>query len=77
MGDANIETVQRIYEAFGRGDVESILAWVGDDVDWGSEPESNVAPWHPQWNPEPVKVTGQHACVQAEDTAAALPGAVW
>ena len=46
MGAANIETVQRIYEAFGRGDVESILAWVGDDVDWGSEPESNVAPWH-------------------------------
>src|SRR3954452_11879084 len=46
MSDPKIDTVQRIYEAFGRGDVEAILAVVDDDVDWASEPESTIAPWH-------------------------------
>ncbi len=44
--DTKIEAVQAIYEAFGRGDVPAILAMVTDDVDWASEPESTVAPWH-------------------------------
>jgi ketosteroid isomerase-like protein len=39
-------TVQAIYEAFGRGDVDAILANLTDDVDWASEPDSSVAPWH-------------------------------
>ena len=44
----NRETVIRLYEAFGRGDVEGILADVADDVDWGLEPGHpalEVAPW--------------------------------
>lgn len=28
------ETIQRAYEAFGRGDVPAILALVDDEVDW-------------------------------------------
>jgi ketosteroid isomerase-like protein len=46
MSDQNIKTVQGIYEAFGRGDVEHILDQVTDDVDWASEADSRIAPWH-------------------------------
>jgi len=43
---ANITTVQAIYEAFGRGDVDAILERLTDDVDWASEADSEIAPWH-------------------------------
>ena len=46
MTDPKIETVQGIYEAFGRGDVGHILDQLTDDVDWASCPDSDVAPWH-------------------------------
>jgi ketosteroid isomerase-like protein len=46
VSSANITTVQHVYEAFGKGDIDAILAVVTDDVDWASEPESKVAPWH-------------------------------
>jgi len=42
----NVETVKAVYEAFGRGDIPAILDAVTDDVDWASEPESDIAPWH-------------------------------
>ena len=45
MGDTKIQTIQAIYEAFGRGDVDAILDKVTDDVDWAVEPEGS-APWH-------------------------------
>jgi len=35
--DANIKTIQMIYEAFGRGDVDAITSNVTDDVDWATE----------------------------------------
>jgi ketosteroid isomerase-like protein len=44
--DEKIGIVQRIYEAFGQGDVATILSLVTDDVDWASCPGSTVAPWH-------------------------------
>ena len=46
MGDQKIETVQRIYAAFGTGDVPAILDELTDDVDFGSEVDSKIAPWH-------------------------------
>lgn len=47
MTDPKIETVQTVYEAFGRGDVATILDHLTDDVDWASEAFSaSVAPWH-------------------------------
>jgi ketosteroid isomerase-like protein len=46
MSAANIATIQRVYEAFGKGDVASILDMVTDDVDWASESTSSMAPWH-------------------------------
>jgi uncharacterized protein len=46
MTDSKIETVQGMYEAFGRGDVGFILDQLTDDVDWASCPGSDIAPWH-------------------------------
>jgi len=43
--DENIKTIQSLYEAFGRGDVQTILDALADDVDFGSEIEG-FAPWH-------------------------------
>ena len=46
MSSKNIETIKAVYEAFGRGDADAILAVVTDDIDWGSETESKGAPWY-------------------------------
>jgi uncharacterized protein len=45
-GDDNIKTIQRLYEAFGSGDVQTILDSVTEDVDWATETSSTVAPWY-------------------------------
>ncbi len=44
--DANIKTITQVYEAFGRGDVATILDAVTDDVDWAAEAASSAAPWY-------------------------------
>jgi uncharacterized protein len=44
--DDNIKTISQIYEAFGRGDVATILNGVTDDVDWAAEAASPSAPWY-------------------------------
>ena len=33
--DPKIESVQRLYAAYGRGDIDGVLAELSDDVDWG------------------------------------------
>ena len=43
--DANIKTITRVYEAFGRGDVAAILDAVTDDVDWAAEADGTSVPW--------------------------------
>ncbi|HEY2733818.1 MAG TPA: nuclear transport factor 2 family protein [Polyangiales bacterium] len=40
----NVARVVKIYEAFGRGDVDSIVALLADEVRWFSHIEANV-PW--------------------------------
>ncbi|HEX4529661.1 MAG TPA: nuclear transport factor 2 family protein [Acidimicrobiia bacterium] len=47
-GDDNVKTIQAVYEAFGRGDIPTVLDAVADDVDWASEADSTDAPW---WGP--------------------------
>ena len=46
---SNLETVQAIYEAFGKGDIPAILERLAPDVEWETwESNSNVAagvPW--------------------------------
>jgi ketosteroid isomerase-like protein len=43
--EENIKTVQRIYEAFGQGDVETMLDQLTDDIDFAVEPNGS-APWN-------------------------------
>jgi ketosteroid isomerase-like protein len=53
--DVNIKTIQMLYEAFGRGDVATILANVTDDVDWATEASGTGAPWYgPHRGPDGV-----------------------
>ena len=40
----NVGAITRIYEAFGRGDVQAIVGQLTDDVRWESRLES-VVPW--------------------------------
>jgi uncharacterized protein len=40
---SNVETVQQIYEAFGRGDVPAILERLAVDVRWEQWPTGNAA----------------------------------
>jgi ketosteroid isomerase-like protein len=44
--DGNIETVRKVYDAFGRGDVAAIVDATTDDVDWGADTEAEGAPWY-------------------------------
>ena len=46
MSDANVQAVQEIYAAFGQGDVATIVGLLADDVDFASEPDQTIAPWH-------------------------------
>ena len=46
--DPKIETVQRVYASFGRGDLEAILGELADDVDWAAEATGDAVPW---WGP--------------------------
>jgi ketosteroid isomerase-like protein len=48
----NVNTIKRLYEAFGAGDVETILASLVDDVDWVAEAAGDGAPW---WGPRTSK----------------------
>jgi len=42
----NIKTIQAVYEAFGRGDLPTVLDAVSDDVEWATDTVSNAAPWY-------------------------------
>jgi uncharacterized protein len=43
--DPKIEVVQRLYAAYGRGDVDAVLAELADDVDWAAEAAGSAVPW--------------------------------
>ena len=36
MSNANIDTVKSAYAAFGRGDIDGVIATLANDVDWES-----------------------------------------
>lgn len=46
MSDPKIKAVQRVYEAYGRRDVEAILAELAEEVDWAAEAASMSVPWY-------------------------------
>ena len=46
MSEANVQVVHQIYEAFGTGDVATIMDLLTDDVDWAAEAGRDGAPWY-------------------------------
>jgi ketosteroid isomerase-like protein len=44
--DAKIDSIQRLYAAYGRGDLDGVLAELADDVDWAAEAASTSVPWY-------------------------------
>ena len=42
---ANVQTVQAIYAAFGRGDVPTLLSYVSPDVEWEHDGMDHGVPW--------------------------------
>ncbi len=46
MSQQNIDLVQQAYAAFGRGDIDGVLATCGDDIVW--EPVIGAGPHVPQ-----------------------------
>ena len=44
--DPKIEAVRRLYDAYGRGDVDAVVAELADDVDWAAEAASTSVPWY-------------------------------
>ncbi len=42
---SNVETVQEMYAAFGRGDVAAILAHLAEDVEWEYGGGTTDLPW--------------------------------
>jgi SnoaL-like domain len=43
--DANIQVVRQLYDTFGRGDIDTILQAVADDVEWHQPGPTDVLPW--------------------------------
>ena len=43
---AHRAAVGRLYAAYGRGDMDGVLAEVADDVDWAAEAASTTLPWY-------------------------------
>lgn len=44
--DPKIAAIQRLYEAFGRGHVDGVVAELADSVDWAAEAASSSVPWY-------------------------------
>jgi len=42
----NINLLQRMYAAFGSGDIETLLANMTEDVSWGTETVVTEVPWY-------------------------------
>lgn len=46
-----MEAVRRIYDAYGRNDVDAVLADLADNVDWAAEAASSSVPWFGSFHP--------------------------
>jgi ketosteroid isomerase-like protein len=43
---SHLDAVGRLYAAYGRGDLDAVLAELADDVDWAAEAASTTVPWY-------------------------------
>jgi ketosteroid isomerase-like protein len=42
----NVAKIQQMYQAFGAGDIDTLLENVTDDVSWGTETVVSEVPWY-------------------------------
>jgi uncharacterized protein len=42
---SNVDTIQQIYAAFGRGDIPAILETLAEDVEWDVDSTTPQVPW--------------------------------
>jgi len=47
--DPNLQTIQSIYAAFGKGDVPAILSMLSPDAEFAFAGGSAEVPWHGPW----------------------------
>jgi ketosteroid isomerase-like protein len=47
--DRNVQTIQALYAAFGKGDVPSILTLITEDGEFSFAGASPAVPWHGPW----------------------------
>lgn len=48
--DPKVEAVQRLYAAYGQGDVDAVLAELAEEVDWAAEAAGTDVPWWGAFN---------------------------
>ena len=41
-----VDSVKRFYDAYGRQDINAVLAELADDVDWAAEAAGEAVPWY-------------------------------
>lgn len=46
---SNLETVQSIYEAFGKGDIPTILSHLADDIQWEAWADNSAQKHYVPW----------------------------
>ncbi|HYU59434.1 MAG TPA: nuclear transport factor 2 family protein [Solirubrobacterales bacterium] len=46
--DDNVTTVKAMYDAFGKGDVDTIVNNCAENVDWAADAAGDTAPWYGQ-----------------------------
>lgn len=69
----NVENIQKIYEAFGRGDTEYIVSQLTEDVRWVSHFEA-VVPWAGDYSGKSNVPRFFDAIGQSVDVTAFTPG---
>ena len=41
----NLQTIRKVYEAFGEGDVEGVISMLADDVTWTTPGPPDIIPY--------------------------------
>ena len=68
MSQANVNVVERIYEAFGRGDIPAVFEHFDPNIEWIAAENSPAAPGSPYHGSEAIR-EGVFARVVALSTA--------
>ncbi len=54
MTNTNLETISNLYDAFGRGDIETVLSLMAPDIVWNEAENNKLADRNPYVGPQAV-----------------------